>query len=161
ATLRGQRRLTLGRLAHDGPGPGAVVGPRERLLTAGDALEVDDLPGLAGELSRPPRLGPQRDLAHGAVEKRAEPPGPIGPRPREQAAVPEAFEEDVLNGVVQLLEQLRTPPPHGQVGPYRGRVPGREFRPRRLAPRGGVPEQGPAGGIPGPHARSPPHSPLP
>ena len=89
---------------------------------------------LAGELSRPPRLGPQRDVAHGTVEERAEPPGSIGPRALEQAAVPQALDEDVLDGVVEVLEQLRAPPARRQVGPDHGRVPGREFGPRPPRP---------------------------
>src|SRR5262249_42645073 len=97
--------------------------------------------------------GPPRDVTHGTVEEGAEPPGSIGPRPIKQAAVPKAFDEDFLDGVVELWEQLRAPPPRGQVGPHHRRVPGREFGPRRLASRSGVPEQGPAGGIFSPHAR--------
>ena len=38
AALRGQHRLPLGRLAHDGLGPGAVEDPRERLLTGPGGL---------------------------------------------------------------------------------------------------------------------------
>ena len=153
AAPRGQHRLSLGGLAHDRPGPGAIVDPRERLLAAGEALEFEEVRRLVGELACPPRLGPQRDVAHGTVEEGAEPSGPIGPRPIEQAAGPEAFDEDVLDGIVELSDQRRAPPPRRQVGPHHRCVSGREFGPRRLASRGGVPEQGPAGGFFSAHAR--------
>ena len=100
----------------------------------------DDVHRLSTELSRLPRLGPQRDVSHGTVEEGAETAGSIGPRPIKQAAVSEAFDEHFLDGVVELLEQFRASPPRGQVSPQDWRVPSREFGPSILAPLGGVPE---------------------
>src|SRR6185437_15030122 len=99
---RGEPRLPFGRLAHDRLGPGAVVDPRERLLIVRDAFEVDRVHGLAGEPSRSQGLRTQGDVAHGPVEERTEPPGPIVPSPIEQAAGPEAFNEHLLDGVIKL-----------------------------------------------------------
>jgi hypothetical protein len=100
--LRGQHRLSLGGLANNGPGPGAIVDPRERLLAAGEALEFEEVRRLLGGLTYPPRLDPQRDVPHGTVEEGTEPSRKVGPRPIEQATGPQAFDEDVLDGIVEL-----------------------------------------------------------
>src|SRR5262249_21703356 len=76
----------------------------------------------------------------------AETTRPIGPHSFEQATVAKALEEDILDGIVEFPEQFRAPPPHRQVCPDHRRVADRKGRPRFLASRCCIPEQGPAAG---------------
>jgi hypothetical protein len=106
---------------------------------------------LADEVSSTPRLDTMRDVTHGTEEVGPKATGRIGPRPLEQSPCPQAFDEDVLDCIVQILEMRRTAPSRRQIGANDNRIPRRKLGPRRLSAGSGLAEQGPASGIARPH----------
>ena len=147
--------LPCGRLAHDRPWPR----PDRRRARASPPAAGNSSASTGSRASRDrlrARLCSNRRATFRTSPYRnaRNPPGRSG---RARSSPPpwrEAFDEDLLDRVVQHLQERRAFPPGRQVGPDHRHIPTGERLPRRGRSGGGLAEHRPAGGIRGSHGRS-------